>query len=478
MKVVVVGGGIAGLAAATRLVDGGHEVTLFERRATLGGRAFSVVDETTGDVIDNGQHLFMGCYRALRAFLERIGSAAKLRFQRDFQVSFLDDGTLTRLKAVPVPGRLSGGLHLAGGLLGFSSLTWADRLALVKVAAGVARPSALFPAASDFETVERWLDRVGQSRAARRGFWHPLALAALNDDPRTASAKMLEAVLREGFFGTREGSRLGMASVGLSELYAEDAARYVEARGGRVVTAAQVENVRIEGRIARGVVLRDGTRCDADAVIAAVPPGAIGALLPRELAEGESYFAGIGRLESSPIVSAHVWLDRVVTDEELIALVDRPVHWVFNRNRLVMAPRPERAHKQCLALVVSCARELIDASAREIIELSVAELRRALPGAAKANVVHARVAKEREATIAHTAGTERLRPGARSPVDGLFLAGDYVRTGLPATLESAVRSADEAAELAAAYTPAPAPVASSGAFIPLRTLKRGRISVS
>ena len=450
MKVIVVGGGIAGLAAATRLVDGGHEVTLYERRPSLGGRAYSIVDETTSDVIDNGQHLFMGCYSSLRRFLGRIGATGKLRFQDDLQVAFRHpDGSTSRLRTAPLPAPF----HLLGGLLGFATLSWRDRFAMAKVAAALTRPSALFPAASDFETVERWLDRIGQSREARRGFWHPLALATLNDDPRTASAKMLEAVLREAFFGTRDDARLGMARGGLSELYAEDAARFIEASGGRIVTGAHVESLELIDRVVRGIRLRDGSLLPADAVITAVPPPALLALVPEAARAGETYFEGLARLESSPIISVHLWLDRLVSDGELLGLIDRPVHWIFDRNQLAKVHAPTGSH---LSLVISAARDLIDRPAQELVGLALAEVRRALPAAADAQLVHSRVMKERDATIAHTAGTEGFRPTPRSPFGGLFVAGDFVRTGLPATLESAVRSADSAVAELGEWTPPPA----------------------
>jgi squalene-associated FAD-dependent desaturase len=468
MKIVVVGGGIAGLSAATRLV-GDHEVTLFEKRALLGGRAWSTVDETTGDVIDNGQHVVLGCCRALRRFLERIGARERLTFQRALDVTFVDGGRRDRLKAAPLPAPL----HLLGGLIGFHALGARDRLNLLKVAAGIAHPTALFPAASDYETVDRWLDRVGQSTAARRGFWHPLTRAVLNDDPATASAKMLEAVLREAFFGSRDDARLGLFSVGLSELYADDAARFVEARGGRVVTAAPVERLRIEDRTVRGVVLRDGSRHDADAVIAAVPPAVLLELVPAELRTGETFFEGLERLRPSPIVSVHLWFDRRVCEAELYGLVDRPIHFIFNRNRLSTVRTPDESYLSC---VVSAAHDLVERAPDEIIRIAVDEVRRALPGAAHAALRHARVLKEREATIAHPAGSESFRPSVRTPIAGLFVAGDHVRTGLPATLESAVRAADEAVERIAAWVPPPrrvTPTGTTGTTIPAHALVRG-----
>jgi uncharacterized protein with NAD-binding domain and iron-sulfur cluster len=170
----------------------------------------------------------------------------------------------------------------------------------------------------------------------------------------------------------------------------------------------------------------------------------------------------------------HLWLDRLVTDEEIIGCVGSPLHWIFNRNRLVRVRDPERSH---LSLVVSAAHALVDRPADELTALLVAELGRLLPAAAAARVVHARLIKERDATIAHTAGTEGLRPRCQSPIGGLFAAGDYVRTGLPATIESAVRAADEAARLALAFElPRAAPAAPTGAFVPLGRLRRPEVA--
>ena len=432
------------MSAATRLIEAGARVTLLEKRGQLGGRAYSVVDEATGDVVDNGQHLFMGCYRATRAFLQRIGTADKLVLQERLDLTFVDaqSGRSSRLAS-----RLPGPLSLVGGLFGFSSLPWRDKMAMLKVATAIQLPSRFQPPATDWETVDGWLDRLGQSGAARRAFFHPLALATLNDDPRTASAKMLEAVLREAFFGGAAGdSRFGVARVGLSDLYVDDARAWLQARGATVRLGAGVERVLVERGVARGVGLRGGETIAADAVIAACPPPALVALVDSEWREGETWWAGLGKLTSSPIVSVHLWLDRLVTDEEIIGCVGSPLQWVFNRNRLVTVRDPSRSH---LSLVVSAARALIDCPADEIVATLVAELGRVLPEAARARVVHSRVMKERDATIAHTAGTEGLRPRCQGPIEGLFAAGDYVRTGLPATIESAVRAADDAGDAGA-----------------------------
>lgn len=473
--VVVIGGGFAGLAAATRLVEAGARVTLLEKRPQLGGRAYSVADEATGDVVDNGQHLFLGCYRATRAFLARIGTADKLRFQERLDVAFVDAAT-GRPAHLSSP-RLPAPLSLVAGLFGFGALPWRDKIAMLKVAAAIQFPSRLVAPATDWETVDGWLDRMGQSHAARRAFFHPLALATLNDDPRTASAKQFEAVLREAFFGPGADGRLALSRVGLSDLYVHDARAWLQAHGATVRPGVAVERVVVERGVARAVELRGGERIAADAVIAAVPPHALGTLVDAELQEGETWWAGVAKLQPSPIVSVHLWLDRLVTDEELIGVVGSPLHWIFNRNRLVAVRDPGRSH---LSLVVSAARALVDRASDEIVRLLVAELGRVVPAAARARVVHARVIKEREATIAHAAGSEGLRPRCQSPVEGLFAAGDYVRTGLPATIESAVRAADSAAELALAFEPPrpSPPVTATGSFVPLARLRRPATEVT
>lgn len=473
-QVVVIGGGFAGLDAATRLAAAGARVTLLEKRGQLGGRAYSVTDETTGEVIDNGQHLFMGCYRATLDFLTRIGTDGKLRFQERQRIAFVDpsSGKQSQLSSPNLPPPLS----LFAGLVGFSSLSWRDKIASIKVAAAIQLPSRVAPAANEHESVDGWLDRLGQSAAARRAFFHPLALATLNDDPRTASAKLFETVLREAFFGSREDARLAMARVGLSDLYVDDARAWLQARNAVVRLDAAVEKIEISGGRVRGVVLRGGESIASDAVIAALPPTALLALVDPALREGNTWFGGLERLQPSPIVSLHLWLDRLVTDEEMIGVVDSPLHWIFNRNRLTTVKDPTASH---LSLVVSAARALIDRPSDEIVQLLVSELRRSLPAAREAKVRHARVIKERDATIAHPAGGEGLRPRCQSPIAGLFAAGDWVRTGLPATIESAVRAGDEAARLALAYeAPRDRPLTSpsSDGFVPLGRLAQPRLS--
>ncbi len=441
--VVVVGGGFAGLAAAVRLAGAGARVVLLERRGVLGGRAYSFVDPESGAVVDNGQHLFMRCYTETLALLRTLGTADRIAFQPRLAVDFVGPGGWQGRLDCP---RLPPPLGLLVGLGRLPGLSWSDRLRMLRVgaAAAAAPEAALEPL-----TVDAWLAGLGQPAAARRLFWEPLTLAALNDLPQVASARWLVAVLRRAFLGGRGASDLGFPTVGLSTLYTGQAQAYVEGRGGAVRTRAAAAALEVAGD--RVVAVRvagagGGERLLAGAVVCAVPHHALLPLLPQALAAAPP-FAGLARLGTSPIVSFHLWYDRPVTDRPFLGLLDSPLQWLFNRG----------SH---ITLVTSGARRLIDLGRAELTRLAAAELARLLPAASGARLVRAHVIKERYATPALPPGAGALRPGPRTPLANLVLAGDWTDTGLPGTIESAVASGHAAAALLAGMPPGPADPAS------------------
>ena len=470
MKCIVVGGGFAGLAAATRLAEGGGDVTLIEKLPRLGGRARSIVDESTGDIIDNGPRLVFGGCPSTRAFQARIGARETLDFSADVRLAWCNRGRLVRFDRSSLD-RLSTTFGVLAGLTRFQGFTLTERALALRVPAALKLGDRLAAPAGDRETVDEWLARLSQSAGARRAFWHPIAVAALNDDPRTASAKLFESALRESIFGDRKEVQPGVAKAGLSDLDCASAERFLVERGAKVRLSTAVIELILAGpdgeRHIGGVRLEGGERIDADTVIAALPPRPLLDLLPASL-HGERGFAGIKRLGRSPIVSIHFWFDRLVTEEPLFGLLDSPIHWVFNRNRLGAV---RDASRSALSLVIPAARALVGRASEDLIALGLAELTRALPAVGKAKLVHARVLADPDATIAHPAGDELDRPRCRTAVGGLFLAGDYVRTGLPATVESAVRSGDDAALLALIYEP-PAPPPAPPGFVPIARLTR------
>jgi len=429
--VAVVGGGFAGLAAAVRVARSGAAVTLLERRPFLGGRAYSFADPVTGDAIDNGPHALMGAYTEALDFLAEIGATRDLDVQPRLHVTLADPALGVGSVAAP---RLPGPLQAPAALLRYRLLSRGDRVRLVVGALRLVRRERSL----DGTTVADALRDVGQSRAACARFWHPLAIATLNELPELAAARPFAAVLRRAFFAGASAARFVLSRVPLSALYATRARQAVEQAGGTVMTGATVTTLGLGAGRIDGVVLRDGRRIAADAVVIAVPCAALLRLLPPPLRDAAS-FRALETIGTSTIVSVHLWLDRLVAwGSPFLGLLGGRAQWLFAGG----------GHR--IASVTSGARFWDDADDPAIAAEVLADARAVLPAARDAACVRSLVVRERHATISLTPAADAVRPPVTTPLPNLFLAGDWVQTGLPATIEGAVQAGREAAARALA----------------------------
>ena len=433
-RVVIIGGGFAGLAAGVRLSDRGYEVLLLERRNHLGGRAYSFIDAKTGDVVDNGQHLFMGCYHHTIAFLEKIGRLDRLKFQDRPRVDFLDADGYTSFDCPPLPAPL----NVLAGLFRMKGISVRDKLRTFNLGRAIKGNGRFSPGAL---TVDQWLDELGQSERIKKRFWQPMVVATLNQSPDIASARMLKVVLQEAFGGDSKSARIGISRVGLSDLYTDGACDFIKSRGGDVQTGSQVRRLLIERGVIVAVELKDGRRVEGDYFISAVPPEALLAVLPDELRNKE--FARLEALGSSPIVSINLWFDRPIIDREFVGLLGTRSQWIFNKD-LILSPGKQQNQ---VAVIISAARDFVDWTRNDLVEMAISELHELLPASRAASLLHSVIVKEREATLSHTVESDSLRPGPRTLISNLILAGDWTDTGLPATIESAVMSGDVAADI-------------------------------
>ncbi len=329
---VVVGGGFAGLSAAVRLARLGTRVLVLEARSRLGGRATTFEDRETGRLVDNGQHVLLGCYTETFSFLDDIGAADNFSLQSQLAVTMIDrSGRKSRLECPTLPPPF----HLLAGVLDWPALPWRDRLSVLRMRTPIrlARRelggNARRIAASPGETVENWLIRNGQTGRLREMLWEPLALAALNQVPSQAAAPLFARVLGEMFGRDARAAAIALPTKPLHAMYAEPARAYIEGHGGTVLTGAPA-TVRIDsGKIT--TVSSPTDRWEPRAVIAAVPWFAIGDLFEGDLSSVGPLLARARTMISSPVVTVNLWFDRPLFDEPFIGLPGRAMQWVFDK---------------------------------------------------------------------------------------------------------------------------------------------------
>lgn len=451
-RVVVVGGGFAGMAAACRLSGDGHSVTLLEASLRLGGRAASFVHR--GEMIDCGQHVLLRACGAAQGFLERIGASDAVSFQDSLAIPLLFDGRRLVLRSWPLPGVT----HLLPGLLGYALLSGRERIAASR--AGLALWASRSPRD---ETFEQWLVRHGQTERIIRRFWDPIVVATLNAPSSAISFRAARHVFHEALF-VPHGADVGLFTVPLGDIF-QAAHRYLEARGGTVEIGSPAEAFSVFDGRACGVRLSTGREIAGDAVIVAIPPDAL-AELASDLPELARTVDDAQRLEWAPIVNVHLTFDRHVLDDAFAVGIDSPIQAIFRRgaprgaSTQASAPPPAAEGAEAIVLSQSAAAEWIDQADEEIVGRLSDALRDLLPAAWDAVLLDSHVLRHRRATFVPSPGSDALRPKARTPIGGLYLAGDWTATGWPSTIESAVLSGIYAAAALESDAATRCPVAS------------------
>jgi zeta-carotene desaturase len=434
-SVIVVGGGVAGMSAACALAEAGLRVQLVERRGYLGGRASSYRHPGVDEVIDNCQHVLFGCCTNLIGFYRRIGVADRIHWTRT--MTMIEPGGQ---RSVLGPSWLPAPLHGLPSLLTAKALAREDKKALMRAFRAFVRPVAPESA----QTLGTWLRLNGQTQGAIDRFWRLVIASALNADVDEIALPYAAKVIRELFLNSAQAGAMGMSSVPLSELYA-GAEQFLRERGGEVVFNSGVESAEWDEETSLWTLPTRAGVLVADYLVLALPFEAMAKLLPQmPPADGaEALAKQIDRQEHGPICSVHLWFDREITELEHAVLLDREIHWMYNKSRL----QPGRnANGSYIELVVSASHKFAALSREEAIDLAVSELKEFFPAVAGAKLEKAALVKEVRATFTVPPGIDAARPGSVSPWPHCVLAGDWIATGWPSTMESAARSGHLAAE--------------------------------
>ena len=434
-SVIVVGGGVAGMSAACALAEAGLRVQLIERRSYLGGRASSYRHPGVDEVIDNCQHVLFGCCTNLIGFYRRIGAVDRIHWTRT--MTMIEPGGR---RSELGPSWLPAPLHGLPSLLRAKAFTREDKKALMRAFSAFMRPVA----AESAETLGTWLRQNGQTQGAIDRFWRLVIASALNADVDEIALPYAAKVIRELFLNSAQAGAMGMSSVPLSELYA-GAEQFLRARGGDVVFNFGVESAKWDEETSGWSMNTRAGTLFANYLVLALPFEAMARLLPHmPPARGaETMAKQIERQEHGPICSVHLWFDREITDLEHAVLLDREIHWMYNKSRL----QPWRkGNGSYLELVVSASREFARLNREQAIDLALTELAEFFPAVSTAKLEKAALVKEMRATFGVPPGIDSSRPTSISPWPNCFLAGDWTATGLPSTMESAARSGHLAAE--------------------------------
>ncbi len=434
-EISIIGGGFAGLAAALRLHQAGAKIRIFEKRPFWGGRAYSFKEAKTGETVDNGQHLMMGAYHETLKFLKTLGTDSQLHQQENLEITFASSHNNFFSMSCP---NLPAPFHLAWGLYKFKGLNWRDKVAmnrLVKFCKKAKLEDSLHK-----RSVSDIFRQTKQTPQSIRVFWEPVGLATLNEPMEQANAALFVEVIKRALLSKRQDSQLIVPKVGFNELYCEPLEKYFRAKNIPLHFQTQITEINKQGSY---WCLRNQNREEffSEKIILATPPPALKKILQNSEKTLQKYMAQLDKIQAAPIVSINLWYRDFNPSQTFVGLIDSPIHWLFNKAK-VYPNKPANY----ISLVISGAYSLAIMEKNLLVKMAQEELSRFYPQLESDHLMHSQVIKEYWATFGSRTGDYPYRPGCQLDGDGVYLAGDWTDTGLPATIESAVLSGHRAAD--------------------------------
>lgn len=419
-KSVIVGGGLAGLSAAAFLADKGHNVHLIEATPKLGGRAYSFLYSRQNSIVDNGQHIMMGCYRSTLKYFEIIGANENIDIQKNLSINFAaNDKQRYRLKAKSnfYP------FNILFALLNYKALSLYERLSVIKIFSKV-----FYNTPEDYShlTTKEFLIKNNQSQNAIDSLWEIIHVGTMNCKLDESSAEIFVRVLREIFFTGNQSTKIILPNLGMSETYCKPTESFLERKNCSISLSEKLIKINFDKEMNKAVsiVTNRSEYSEFDYLILAIPPFQL-----QKIFDDNGIKITLPAFEYSPILNIHLWLDKNSLKEKFYGLINSRIHWVFN-------------HTDHITLVTSAANELMELNDDEILKIIKQELVDYFDEFKKIVIKKYLVIKEKRATLKPSKQNTNERKKIINRIGNIFLAGDWVNTGLPSTIESAVRSSN------------------------------------
>ncbi|MBM04744.1 MAG: hypothetical protein CL766_08195 [Chloroflexi bacterium] len=434
ISVTIIGGGLSGISAAINLIQKGFKITLIEKRPYLGGRTFSFTDSNTNDQVDNGQHLFMGCFKNFIKLLKSLSVYDKVYTQKSLKTEILSKGKIGILKSLPYLGKF----HMLPSLLRYPHVNFKDKIRIIygMIKADLINLNDNNAIKLDKITFRKWLENNYQNENTIKNIWNLIILPTLNDDISNVSAYMGLMVIKNSILAKPKEASLGYSKAGLSQLLDMPTQDFINQRSGKILLNQNVKSLNFNNDKLENIKLSKDIVIKSDFYIFAIPFNELTNLLTKNILIQKD-LNKISNLSFSPIIAIHLWFDKIIMNQEFLALLESPIQWVFNRNKIEEKPNSQKQH---LCISISGASDLINLSKNELIKLSLKEIKKYFPIADSAKLIQSIVIKHSNATIRHLPNSYESRPKNKTSIKNLYLAGDWTKTGWPSTMEGAVKS--------------------------------------
>ncbi len=433
MKVAIVGAGISGTSAALHAAEKKYNVSLFEATDSVGGKARSFFDSKSNEFIDNGQHALMGAYTEFLNICKILGTTKYIYEPQKLSIAFASpNSSLDTLEQTLFQGKYGTLL----GLLRFKKLDFASKFSIIQLFSKL-----LISSPKSGESCISFLKKERQTGQAIEIFWEPLILAVMNASVNEAPAALLITVIKKAFLGNSFESKLLLPSTAINKLIAPIES-HLKIHKGVLHLSESVKSVEKVGQKFR--IATNKANYEFDKVIFSLSPKRIQKILLIKSQFSLAIDTIVSNMQYSPIISAYLWYNKYLELPEIIALTQTKTQWIFNRSKILQEDKGTFPFS--LACTISAADEIENMKNDQIIDLMDEEIKQCLPHMSGNQLEYARVVRERSATPLFTKDNIHLRPNNQTDIPGLFVAGDWTDTGLPATIEGAALSGKLAAE--------------------------------